>query len=79
MIDEHARFVAENHFETDEQDPCYHALLMWDMTNKRRINSTFNPYFEDWWTGGSDDPGLASGLFLAEKMSIVRRKRNFRF
>ena len=40
---------------------------MWDMTNKRRINSTFNPYFEDWWTGGSDDPGLASGLFLAEK------------
>lgn len=67
MIDEHARFVAENHFETDEQDPCYHALLMWDMTNKRRINSTFNPYFEDWWTGGSDDPGLASGLFLAEK------------
>lgn len=67
MIDEHAAFVAENHFETDENDPCYHALLMWDMTNKRRINSTFNPYFEDWWTGGSDDPGLASGLFLAEK------------
>lgn len=67
MIDEHAAFVAENHFETDKTDPCYHALLMWDMTNKRRINNTFNPYFEDWWTGGSDDPGLASGLFLAEK------------
>lgn len=67
MIDDHAAFVAQNHFETDEKDPCYHALLMWDMTNKRRINSTFNPYFEDWWTGGSDDPGLASGLFLAEK------------
>lgn len=67
MIDRHAKFIAQNHLETDENDPCYHALLMWDMVNKRRINSTFNPYYEDWWSGGSDDPGLASGLFLAEK------------
>lgn len=67
MIDRHAGFIAHNHLETEETDPCYHALLMWDMVNKRRINSTFNPYFEDWWSGGSDDPGLASGLFLAEK------------
>lgn len=67
MIDKHAEFIAQNHLETDEKDPCYHALLMWDMVNKRRINSTFNPYYEDWWRGGSDDPGLASGLFLAEK------------
>lgn len=67
MIDGHAGFIARNHQETDESDPCYHGLLMWDMVNKRRINSSFNPYFEDWWSGGSDDPGLASGLFLAEK------------
>lgn len=67
MIDRHAEFVSKNHLEANEKDPCYHGLLMWDMVNKRRINSTFNPYFEDWWRGGSDDPGLASGLFLAEK------------
>ena len=45
MIDRHAAFVAKNHLETNEKDPCYHGLLMWDMVNKRRINSTFNPYF----------------------------------
>lgn len=67
MIKKHAGFIAENHLETDETDPCYHGLLMWDMVNRRRINSSFNPYFEDWWKGGSDDPGLASGLFLSEK------------
>lgn len=67
MIRRHARFISQNHLETDESDPCYHGLLMWDMVNKRRINSSFNPYHEDWWRGGSDDPGLASGLFLAEK------------
>lgn len=67
MIDGHAAFIAEKHLEQDESDPCYHALLMWDMGNKRRINAAFNPYTEDWWRGGSDDPGLASGLFLSEK------------
>lgn len=67
MIDGHAAFIAHNHLEQDQADPCYHALLMWDMGNKRRINSSFNPYAEDWWRGGSDDPGLASGLFLSEK------------
>ncbi len=67
MIDGHAAFIADNHLEQDESDPCFHALLMWDMGNKRRINASFNPYTEDWWRGGSDDPGLASGLFLSEK------------
>lgn len=67
MIDGHAAFIAGHHLEQDEADPCFHALLMWDMGNKRRIDSAFNPYREDWWTGGSDDPGLASGLFLSEK------------
>ena len=67
IIDRHAAFIAQNQLETDPQDPCYHGILMWDMGNKRRINSSFNPYREDWWRGGSDDPGLAAGLFLADK------------
>lgn len=67
MIDSHGAFIAANHLEQDEADPCFHALLMWDMGNKRRVNASFNPYTEDWWRGGSDDPGLASGLFLSEK------------
>ncbi len=67
MIDRHAAFIAGHQLELDESDPCFHGLLMWDMGNKRRINSSFNPYAEDWWRGGSDDPGLASGLFLSEK------------
>ncbi len=48
-------------------------MLIWDMVNKRRINHTFNPYFEPWWSGGSDDPGLVSGLFLSEK-NVYRPK-----
>ena len=67
IIDEHSAFVAGNHFETDQNDCCYHAFLMWDMVHKRRINSSFNPYHENWWAGGSDDTGLVSGLFLSEK------------
>lgn len=67
IIDSHAQFITKNHLETNPEDPCYHGLLIWDMINKERINSTFNPYFEDWWRGGSDDPGLVSGLFLSEK------------
>lgn len=67
MIQQHAAFIARNHLETDPEDPCYHGLLIWDMVNKRRINSSFNPYMEPWWSGGSDDPGLVSGLFLSEK------------
>ncbi len=67
IIDSHAAFIASHHLEQDKADPCYHGLLMWDMGNKRRINAAFNPYREDWWRGGSDDPGLASGLFLSEK------------
>jgi len=66
IIKQHATFVAGNHYETDPEDPCYHALLIWDMVRKCRINRD-NPYFEDWWSGGSDDPGLVSGLFLSEK------------
>ena len=67
IIDEHAAFIARNHFETDQEDCCYHAFLMWDMVHKRRVNSSFNPYFENWWAGGSDEVGLVSGLFLSEK------------
>lgn len=67
MIDSHAQFVVEHHRETDPSDPCYHGFLMWDMVNKRRINSSFNPYSEDWWRGGSDEIGLVGGLFLSEK------------
>ena len=73
MIDGYAAFVAKKQFETDPEDPCYHGILMWDMVNRRRINSSFNPYMEDWWVGGSDDPGLAGGLFLAEK-NVYRPK-----
>ena len=53
MIDSHAQFVVEHHRETDPSDPCYHGFLMWDMVNKRRINSSFNPYSEDWWRGAA--------------------------
>jgi len=67
LIDRHAAFIADNHFETNPDDPCYHGLLMWDMTLKSRINATCNPYRDDWWAGGSDEIGLVSGLFLSEK------------
>lgn len=67
LIDCHAAFIADNHFETNTDDPCYHGLLMWDMTVKSRINTTCNPYGDDWWAGGSDEIGLVSGLFLSEK------------
>ncbi len=67
LIDKHAAFIADNHFETNPEDPCYHGLLMWDMTLNSRINSTCNPYRDDWWAGGSDEIGLVSGLFLSEK------------
>ncbi|WP_245347513.1 DUF5695 domain-containing protein [Cohnella lubricantis] len=67
LIDRHAAFIAENQFETAPDDPCYHGLLMWDMTVKSRINAACNPYGDDWWAGGSDEIGLVSGLFLSEK------------
>lgn len=67
LVDKHATFIAENYFETDPEDPCYHGLLMWDMTVKSRINSKCNPYGDNWWAGGSDEIGLVSGLFLSEK------------
>lgn len=67
LIDRHAAFITDNHFETNPDDPCYHGLLMWDMTLKSRINATCNPYRDDWWAGGSDEIGLVSGLFLSEK------------
>lgn len=66
IIDKHAEFIVKNHFETDPEDPCYHGILMWDMVNKKRINSKFNPY-DDWMRGGSDEIGLVGGLYLSEK------------
>lgn len=59
-------FIIKNQFETDDTDPCYHALLMWDMDVKHRIDSKCNPHGPDWFAGGSDDIGLATGLFLSE-------------
>jgi hypothetical protein len=67
MIKKQAKFIAENQFETNEADPCYHGLLMWDMTVKQRINSTCNPFGDNWFAGGSDEIGLVSGLFLSGK------------
>lgn len=59
-------FIIKNQFETDDTDPCYHALLMWDMDVKHRINSKCNPHGPDWFAGGSDEIGLVTGLFLSE-------------
>lgn len=61
-----AAFIKEKQWETDESDPCYHGLLMWDMDLKHRINSRCNPYGPNWFAGGSDEIGLVSGLFLSE-------------
>ena len=36
-------FIIKNQIETDDTDPCYHALLMWDMDVKHRIDSKCNP------------------------------------
>lgn len=59
-------FIAQRQWETDPDDPCYHGLLMWDMTNRRRINASFNPDLPNWMAGGSDEIGLVSGLLLSE-------------
>lgn len=67
IITKHARFISENQFETDKEDPCYHGFLMWDMMTARRVNSSYNPHGADWMRGGSDEIGLVSGLFLSEK------------
>lgn len=61
-----AAFIARNQFETDPDDPCFHGLLAWDLTHKRRVNRAFNPY-DNWMAGGSDEIGLVSAVFLAEK------------
>lgn len=67
IIRRQAAFIAEKQFETDPSDPCYHGLLMWDMTVKHRINASCNPFGDNWFAGGSDEIGLANGLFLAGK------------
>ena len=67
IIRKQAAFIVANQFETDNSDPCYHGLLMWDMTVKHRINSSCNPFGPNWWAGGSDEIGLVSGLFLSAK------------
>ena len=61
-----ARFIVQNQRETNPEDPCWHGLLMWDMEQKHRINSSCNPYGPNWFAGGSDEIGLVSGLFLSE-------------
>lgn len=67
IFDKQAEFIAQKQYETCQDDPCYHGLLMWDMTVKQKINSRCNPYGPDWFAGGSDEIGLVSGLFLSEK------------
>ena len=63
---DYANHVAVHQFETDPDDPCYHGILAWNMTDQCRVNSKHNP-FDDWMRGGSDEIGLVSGLFLSEK------------
>lgn len=66
MLQEHAAHIAARQFETDPEDPCYHGILAWNMTDRRRVNRKHNP-FANWMAGGSDEIGLVSGLFLSEK------------
>lgn len=63
---DYAHFVSTMQFEQDPDDPCYHGILPWNMTDRCRVNSRHNP-FADWMAGGSDEIGLVSGLFLSEK------------
>ena len=67
LIQKHAAFISEMRYETDPDEPCYHAFLTWDMVNKQRINTKCNKYGDNWWTGGSDEIGLNGILFLSEK------------
>lgn len=67
IIRSQSAFIAAKQFETEEADPCYHGLLMWDMTARHRVNSSCNPFGADWMAGGSDEIGLVSGLFLSGK------------
>lgn len=62
----HTNFITRNQWETDESDPCYHGLLMWDMVDRHRIDSSYNPHEPNWMAGGSDDIGLTPGLLLSE-------------
>ncbi len=66
IYEKQAAFIAEKQFETDPRDPCFHGLLAWDLTHKRRVNRAFNPY-DNWMAGGSDEIGLVNGVFLAQK------------
>ena len=43
IIDDYASHVAVNQFETDPDDPCYHGILAWNMTDRCRVNSKNNP------------------------------------
>ncbi len=65
ILRKQAEFIADKQYETDESDPCYHGLLMWDMTVRHRVNSSCNPFGPDWFAGGSDEIGLTGGLFLS--------------
>ena len=66
IIRDHARHIARYQFETDPEDPCYHGILAWNMSDRCRVNRAHNP-FDNWMAGGSDEIGLVSGLFLSEK------------
>lgn len=78
MLRSQASFIASKQFETDPEDPCFHGLLMWDMTVKHRVNSHCNPYGADWMAGGSDEIGLVSGLFLAGKNVYLPKEEEIR-
>lgn len=78
IIKNQAQFIAKNQFETDEQDPCYHGLLMWDMMTKQRVNHSHNPFGPDWFAGGSDEIGLVSGLFLSGKNVYLPKEEEIR-
>lgn len=75
IFEKQGDFIAKKQFETDEQDPCFHGLLMWDLAVEHRINASCNPHGPDWFAGGSDEIGLVSGLFLSEKNRYMPVKK----
>ncbi len=77
IVRDFAAHVAEHQFETDPEDPCYHGILAWNMTDQCRVNSRHNP-FDAWMAGGSDEIGLVSGLFLSEKNCYWPDEREIR-
>lgn len=77
IMRDHAAHIANYQFETNPADPCYHAILPWNMTDRCRVNSSHNP-FDNWMAGGSDEIGLVSGLFLSEKNCYAPEEKEIR-